>query len=365
MKIAIVVPIMGNFGKRGFYHSQEIGLGKELARKGNAVTVYKCVSQKHYKKIEMEIHGNLKIMYIPTRSIGTHGLFKPSLIEKNTDTVFVFSDTQLITKRLYNYCKKNKIKFIPYIGIAHSFKKNIKSKIMDIVFRLMTLKVYRKVKVFAKTNTAMNELKSLGVNDCVVAPVGLDFESLKGNFENFSRSVLRKKWGFNKNDVIISFIARLYPEKKPLELIEIFENVTIKNKKLLIVGEGPLKYEIERRLLEKGLDKEITIIPRVKYDEIWEIHYISDYFLNLRSDEIFGMAMMEAIFYKSCVLAISAPGPDTILCNMKSHKLCKSIHEIINLINKQNINESLLIEDQQFLKKNFSWESCAELILNL
>lgn len=36
----------------------------------------------------------------------------------------------------------------------------------------------------------------------------------------------------------------------------------------------------------------------VKYDEMWQIHYIADYFVNLRTDEIFGMAIMEAVYYQ-------------------------------------------------------------------
>lgn len=141
MKVAVIVPIVGNFGRKGFYHSQEIGLGKEIASHGNEVKVYKCVSNKAVDKIEIEKHDGITILYIPTKSIGPHGLLNVALIDKDTDVAFTFSDTQLIIPKLYRYCEKNGICFIPYVGIAHSFQENLKSKAMDVIFRLTTLSI--------------------------------------------------------------------------------------------------------------------------------------------------------------------------------------------------------------------------------
>ncbi|PGT72614.1 glycosyltransferase family 4 protein [Priestia megaterium] len=366
MKIAIVVPIIGNFGRKGFYHSQEIGLGKEIAKNGHEVIVYKCVPLSFNTELTEEMFEGINVKYIPTRSIGPHGLFKTSVIDKDTDVVFAFSDTQLIIPRLYRYCKKNNIKFIPYVGIAHSFQRNIKSKIMDQVFKLTTLKIYKKVKVVTKTDHAKQELMSMGVQNCVVAPVGLDFSSLKADFEEYDRIKLREKWGFSAKDEIISFVARLQPEKRPLELINIFKEIQLPNKKLLVVGDGPLKKEMQKKIQSYGLEDKAVIIPQVKYEEMWEIHYIADYFLNLRDDEIFGMAIMEAIYYKSCVIAVSAPGPDTILKSMDSHLICHSLSKIDNsLINKSKLNQDSISEDQLRLKEQFRWSNCVETILSI
>lgn len=365
MNIAIVVPIVGNFGRKGFYHSQEIGLGKEIAKRGHKVTVYKCVPLRSMEKITVERHECITVKYIPTLSIGPHGLFKSSIIEKDSEILFVFSDTQLVIPSLYNYCKKNSIKFIPYVGIAHSFQKSIKSKIIDWIFRLTTLKVYRKETVIAKTEDAKQELISMGIEKCIVAPVGLDFESLKVNFEEYDRIGLRKKWGFSENDIIISFVARLQAEKRPIELIDIFKKMNLPNKKLVIIGDGPLKKDINEKIFSEELEDKVVIIPQVKYNEMWELHYIADYFLNLRDDEIFGMAIMEAVYYKSCVIAISAPGPDTILKGMKSHVICESFSEINDMINIKRINTKSISEDQLRLKENFGWDKCVEAIIDI
>lgn len=182
--------------------------------------------------------------------------------------------------------------------------------------------------VVSKTKAAQAELKALGVSKCVVAPVGMDYTSLKPDYELYNRSKLREKWGFSKDDVIISFVARLQPEKHPLEMLDIFSKVQRKNRKLLMVGKEPLEEKIKEKAIELGINDQLTLISEVKYDEMWQIHYIADYFVNLRSEEIFGMAIMEAVYYKSCVVAIRAPGPDTILDGTDGHYLCDNYSEL-------------------------------------
>ena len=362
MKVAIIVPIVGNFGRKGFYHSQEIGLGKELASEGNEVIVYKCVPEKAMDGIQTENHDGITIKYIPTRSFGPHGMFDVNLIESNTELVFAFADTQLIIPKLYRYCKKNNILFIPYVGIAHSFQQNLKSRMMDMVFKATTLQVYKKVSVITKTEDAKKELETLGVKNCHVAPVGMDFQSLKQDYENYDRIAIRKKWGFSEEDVIISFVARMQPEKHPMEMLEVFAKVNRDGKKLLMVGKGPLEEKLQQRAKELNIDSLVRFISEVKYDEMWQIHYLSDYFVNLRPEEIFGMAIMEAVYYKSCVVALKAPGPNTILSGMNGHFLCDNYGEVCENLSIHMIDYTALNKASEKLSNNFSWATCANII---
>lgn len=362
MKVAIIVPIIGNFGRKGFYHSQEIGLGKEMAKHGNNVTVYKCVPVGSMKNITVEKNDGITIKYIPTKSFGPHGMLDVDLIDTDTNIAFVFSDTQFVVPKLYKYCKKNNIHFVPYVGIAHSFQQNFKSKLMDMLFKLTTLKVYKKVTVIAKTLDAKNELKELGVKKCVVAPVGMDFEALKIDYEQYDRSKIREEFGFKDDDVIISFVARLQPEKHPLELLDIFMQVKQQHKKLLIVGKGPLAKAVYEKIEKLNIAQQVVVLPEVKYEEMWKVHYISDYFLNLRAEEIFGMAIMEAIYYKSCVIALRAPGPNTILEGTRGHYLCNSFSDVSKIISQNTINQDDLQFSKNKLEKEFTWANVLEKI---
>ena len=45
MRVGILITSVGDFGKRGFYNSQEIGLAKALDRLCEEVLIYKAVNE--------------------------------------------------------------------------------------------------------------------------------------------------------------------------------------------------------------------------------------------------------------------------------------------------------------------------------
>lgn len=93
---------------------------------------------------------------------------------------------------------------------------------------------------------------------------------------------------------------------------------------------------------------------------MWKIHYLSDYFLNLREGEIFGMALMEGVFYLSSVAAMHGPGPDLILEGLKGHTLCENDEEIKAWLLKPLPDIRDLRQSAQILLDRFSWRICAQ-----
>ena len=359
MDLGIMVTIVSGFGKKGFYHSQELGLAKKLSEMGHSVCVYKCVSQ-DAQYAEETADGNITVKYIPVKKLGVHGFLPASRLDTAMDGLLIFADTQLFLPHIFRFCSKHGIKAVPYIGIAHSFQETLKSKVMDVLFSAGSLRYYRKLPVLAKTNAARDELLNLGVRDCTVAPVGLDESELKTDFKDTDREELRKEFGYSASDVVILFVARLKPEKRPLDMIDIFAHVRKKKAcRLLIVGEGPLRDEIDRKAQSLGLTEDLRIIDRIPYEKMWQVYRIADYFVNLRAEEIFGMAVMEAVFYETSVAAIKAPGPSTILEGMKGHRICESDAGVEEWLGSEYPAAEDLRESSAKILDGFTWESYA------
>ncbi len=360
MKIGILVTIISGFGKKGFYHSQEVGLGKAFNELGHEVTIYKCVA-KDQKSDERQINDHLSICYIPVPALGVHGYFRPELLNTELDGLLVFADTQIFLPHVYRYCKKHHICFIPYIGIAHSAWNTLKSRVMDLLYAMGTRRIYKQLPVLVKTRAVEEEMKAQGVRDCTVTPVGLDESELKTDYRKYDRHALRKKYGYSDEDVIISFVGRLKVEKRPLDLIDIFDEIKDKKQfKLLIVGEGYQEEAVTERVRERQLEGYVQMIRRVPYENMWEIHYISDYFLNLCHREIFGMALLEAVYYGSSVAATEAPGPNAILEGLPGHILCKNDDEIKQWLIRRKPDQAILDAGAAELMRRFSWKTCAQ-----
>ena len=365
MKLAIVCTMLNSFGKKGFYNSQEIGLGRALAAMGHTVTVYKGV-RINEKAETLAIADNAEIRYIPMKRFGPHGYLKTELLDPSLDAMLCFMDQQQFMPHIYNYCRKHNIVFVPYVGTAHSLHGGLRGKVMDFLFSLGTLRLYKKLPTLAKTTAAEAEIRALGAKDVTVANVGLDAQELNKDYDKADRGELKKKYGFEPDDVIISFVARLDPEKRVLDLMEIYRHVKDSKKfKLVIIGDGVQRQALDEKIAAYGYQDCVKIIKRLPYNEMWEIYTMSDYFLNLNKGEIFGMAIMEAVYYCASVAASRALGPSTTLKDMKGHALCDSDGEIEAWLKAPYPSEQDLKESSAKMIRNFSWNRCAEAFLKI
>lgn len=363
MKLGILCTMINGFGRRGYYNSQEIGLGRALARKGHEVMIYKGIDPSE-KEEKVQVEKNLTIWYLPMKHLGAHGFMDCKNLDPQLKALFCFGDQQIFLPHVYRWCRRRRIPFVAYVGTAHSLDSNFKSKVMNALFAAGTLRIYKKNPVLAKTSAAKEELRQLGVPHAVIAPVGLDIAVLKKNIPADEKMRLRKEHGFEADDVILCNVSRLSWEKRPLELIDLFLQVKGKKKfKLIIVGNGPLEEELNEKIRKNGLEKEVKIYPNVPYEKMWEIYEMSDYYLNMNKGEIFGMAIMEAVYYKTSVAAIRALGPSVTLKDMKGHKLCENDDEMAEWITGPYPSEKDLQESSEKMASTFTWDRCADAFL--
>lgn len=363
MKLGILCTMINGFGRRGYYNSQEIGLGRALARKGHEVMIYKGIDPSE-KEEKVQVEKNLTIWYLPMKHLGAHGFMDCKNLDPQLKALFCFGDQQIFLPHVYRWCRRRRIPFAAYVGTAHSLDSNFKSKVMNALFAAGTLRIYKKNPVLAKTSAAKEELRQLGVPHAVIAPVGLDTAVLKKNIPADEKMRLRKEHGFEADDVILCNVSRLSWEKRPLELIDLFLQVKGKKKfKLIIVGNGPLEEELNEKIRKNGLEKEVKIYPNVPYEKMWEIYEMSDHYLNMNKGEIFGMAIMEAVYYKTSVAAIRALGPSVTLKDMKGHKLCENDDEMAEWITGPYPSEKDLQESSEKMATTFTWDRCADAFL--
>ena len=59
---------------------------------------------------------------------------------------------------------------------------------------------------------------------------------------------------------------------------------------------------------------------------------MSRYYVNLNRHEIYGMAILEAMYYECPVIAFHAPGPDFLLDNGRCGYLCGSDEEMLSAL---------------------------------
>lgn len=365
MKIGILVLSIGNFGNKGFYNMQEVGHAKALSKLFSSVQVYRLVDRSQEKLVEL-IEGcpNAWAHFLPSKQIGSNGLPDLSALDPDLDVLILCADTQLAVPQVSRWAKRNGVRLIPYIGVieSHSTSK-IKKLVIDSLFR-RNLAVYRKHHCLVKTPKVKEGLTQLGVDHVTVAPVGLDLSLLKQDFTRTDVAALKQKYGYAAEDKVLLFIGRMIEEKQPLRMVRLFAEAHRRDStyKLLMVGTGELKEAVTTAVEAQGIAAQVQFIDRIPNKDIWELYRIADSFVNLNQQEIFGMAILEAMYYGCKVVAWKAPGPSYIIEDGVSGCLEDSDDGILEAIAEKTIAPEAAHER---IINHFTWDKTAEKVLSL
>lgn len=356
MRVGLLITSIGNFGQKGFYNAQEIGLAKELDKLVDEIIIYKLVAEnQEYTEEKVGGCGNTTLKMIPSKSYGINGVIDVDVLDETLDAIVFFSDTQICVPKVYKWARKNNVKLFPYIGVLESHSTSrLKKAIMDFLFK-RNLTVYKKCHCFVKTPTVEQGLRTRGVNNITVTPVGLDLSLLHQSYEKADRNELKRKYGFIPNEKVILFIGRMIEEKQPLRMVEIFSQLYKQDSsyRLFMVGSGPMKEAVDKKIRNTNLIDVVTQIEKIPNSDIWELYRLADSFVNLNQQEIFGMAILEAMYYGCKVVAWNAPGPDFIIENGVSGYLVNSdAKAVIKIMESKNLAEAA----HSRIIKNYTWK---------
>ncbi len=189
-------------------------------------------------------------------------------------------------------------------------------------------------KVFAPTKLIKDYLENIGSKaEIQIMPTGLD----KSYFnENAGRSEeIRARFKENKKFLFCT-VSRLTKEKNIEFIIEGIAE--LKNRvgnvfNLIIIGEGPLKEELEKLTRSFGVEENIKFLNSVSNKFIGDYYRASDMFLFSSKSETQGIVLLEAMAAKNPVVAIEATGvADVVENGINGYMTVESINEWVDKI---------------------------------
>ncbi|WP_026568361.1 glycosyltransferase [Bacillus sp. UNC41MFS5] len=360
MKLAMVRLYCGESGQKGFYNLQELGLAKALNKMDIDVYII-TLSKKVKKVIQEKDESGVILLTVPARGMANHGYFNCSILsDLEIDVVHLQSDNQIFAPYVMRYCYKNGINCYNYVGTLFSDSNNLLKSLIMSIFSKWNIKCYKNGLVFAKTPNVQKQLIDAGVRNVKIAPVGLDTEIIPQIEE--PKNKLRKKLGIPQDKKVLIFVGRLEEYKKPLEAIDLINELD-NDHYLLLIGKGTLKEDMLSKITTLELDKKIRYIEAVPNKEIHEYYKASDYFINLNNKEIFGMSILEAMYQGCTVVAVKSPGPSYIIEDGVSGYLVSNEKEMIDAIYKRHTIHPLASHKR--IVECFTWEKTAEIVYSV
>ena len=222
-----------------------------------------------------------------------------------------------------------------------------------------------------KSNLAKKFLVDKGIKQSNVhtVGVGIDTQMLVSNQELCDDEIYRKMVA-DKDIIKILYVGRFEERRNIRFIIDIFHKVQENNDnvKLYLIGTGDKEYvqNCFSHINELRLEDKVVWQEKMEQKFLSRIYQMADFFLLPTEYEIFGMVLLEAMYYKNIVLTTNNGGSSTlienevngfVLENKDVDSWAKCIKDVYS--NKRKLQE---IQENAFLSvaNKFTWDALAE-----
>ncbi|MEK7544777.1 MAG: glycosyltransferase family 4 protein [Patescibacteria group bacterium] len=192
---------------------------------------------------------------------------------------------------------------------------------------------------------------------------GIDLEKFEFQLASFTKenhAEIRKNiFKVSEKTPVIITVAELHPRKGLLYLLEAAKKIQEKNTdfKIIIVGSGPQKKVLEKKIQKLGLEREISLLGY--QHNIPHLLAASDMFVLPSLNEAFGLVLLEAMAAKLPIIATKNGGIPEIITNNVTGLLVlpaessELAYAILRLLKNKDLAHRLAQEGHKLVKKSF------------
>lgn len=151
--------------------------------------------------------------------------------------------------------------------------------------------------IVAPTQKVENVLKNYGLhNPIYVVPSGIALDQHRERMTEQECRNHRRALGIPEDHTVLLNLGRLGTEKNLLELIELFSLALTHNPKLtlLIVGDGPVRRELEEKSIQLGISNNVIFTGMVDPSDVHKYYQLGDIFVSASTSETQGLTYIEA-----------------------------------------------------------------------
>ena len=161
--------------------------------------------------------------------------------------------------------------------------------------------------VVTPTEKSRDLLVSYGVSRSIkIIPTGIDFEPfLRGPNSETEIKTLKRSLGIAEDSYVITFIGRVAKEKNIDIILHTMPEIikSLPNAILLIVGDGPVRENLEKLVKELNIDKNVIFAGFRPWSTIGKYYHIADIFTSASETETQGLTYIEAMAAGTPVVA--------------------------------------------------------------
>lgn len=344
------------------YNLQEIGFSKELCKKGiNCDIIYYTDEKSKIETIYRSKESAVRILWTKGIKVLRTGLY-PSLLKRsfvNQYDLIITTEYSQIMSLIWTFFKPKVVLYNgPYYNL---FKIPFVEKIYDKLF--VNLLNNRLDKIFVKSQLSKEYMEKKGFNNTIVLGVGLDTSVFQKEVEipENIESIISTM----KNNKCILYVGSLDERKNTKFLFQVFEKIQNRNKniKLILIGKGKEKYLSQCfKEVSDSTKENIVHIDRVQNKYLKSIYENAEVFILPSVYEIFGMVLLEAMYFGLPVISSKNGGSTTLINDninglvIENYDIELWAKEISRILCDDDYRRNMGISAKKTINDNFTWE---------
>ena len=241
---------------------------------------------------------------------------------------------------------------------------------MCTVFDLFFLNRYRKLGThfITKSKLAQEFLESKGIKESNVKAigVGIDTQMLSnGKAECNEPLFLTMR---NDKNIKFLYIGRFEERRNVPFIFDVFAEVLKKNVNatLYMIGTGDKDYTEKcwKYATELGIRENIVYQEKMEQKYLSGVYNLADFFLLPTEYEIFGMVLLEAMYYKTVVLTTDNGGSSTLIDNGRNGYILKDkkASEWANVVSEITSEKMNAVKEaaHDTIADQYTWDKLAD-----
>lgn len=347
------------------YNCQELGLAKSLTKRGLKVSI--ILAGKKYEEKEIYYEGSvIRIYFVKFISLNqaiSYFFNLDSILTRLKPTIIQIHEFGMaMSFRTLLWAKKRNIKIVLIQGSYQTTQKPIFKQIETIYNWTFGKYLLDRVNnIGYKSLMAAKYIHKYSTASLQAAYIGLDIDK----FSHTTDINWNNKLNLNGKKIIL-YIGLLEQRRNPLFLARILEKLPSEYV-LLVAGDGILKKELEKYISEHNLSERIKLLGKLKQEELPSLYKLANLFLLASNYEIYGMVLLESMYFGTPVISTMTAGSEILIENNKDGIImydglnedswAKKIQEIVEtpeLLKKMSNNASTKIVN------NFIWDKACD-----
>ena len=351
------------------YNCQELGLAKELTNKGFRVSIVMAGYKNSIERFQTNFES-VNVYYLKYVSIDQrYGYFigyNKVLQDLRPDVLQVHDLGIYMTWKVVRWAKMNDVPCYLIQGTYCISRKPVIHQLDYLFSHTFGKDVVKNVSgIGCKTIAASEFVRSIYKRDTHLTYIGLD----ESKFSKFESIDWRNKLKIQDKRILL-YVGLLEKRRNPEFLLNLMKRLP-DDFILLIVGNGPLQADIDRKIKDERLAGKVLLLGKLPQEELPSLYLQSDLFLLPSSYEIYGMVILESMYFGLPVISSSTAGADTIIENEVDGVILNKFDvdlwkdSILSVCSNESVLESMKTASTLKIKEHFIWEKAADSFVKL